>query len=452
MNISQIKPVWWIFLPILLLLAGCSSRKGLQNENIAYWYNPKELAVRPHLHIHHLTDTTTEVQFRFNSGDLLYIRAGDNNNYKASATFEYQVLPSLEKTVALDSGVIKIEDVHRAPRQIPIAGTFKLKTPPTTKKQEYLLRIIVRDNYRRAKFEHFEIIEKGDKNLAENFVLTDLQGNKLYKNHIATGAPFKIQHRNYQGARYHVGYYNRDFPLALPPYSTKKDKSFELTPDSSYTVFSNGPITLNKPGFYHFRIDTSQWQGFTVFSFYDEFPYVANRTNLAGPLRYLTTQKEYEELQSISDKPEKVKTWVDEFWRERAGSKERAKKLIKAFYRRVEFANRYFSSYLEGWKTDRGIIYIIYGPPDKVYRSSQGEGWVYGSESSTLSYMFNFLRVNNPFSENDYELNRMPNYRYGWGQAVESWRSGHIYNSRDIKREQDEQDQYRYNQRYPVWY
>ncbi|MDZ7846208.1 MAG: GWxTD domain-containing protein [Owenweeksia sp.] len=104
--------------------------------------------------------------------------------------------------------------------------------------------------------------------------------------------------------------------------------------------------------------------------------------------------------------------------------------IARSFLQRVQEANILFSSYLEGWKSDRGIIYVIYGPPSRVYRSTSGESWVYGDESSALSYHFNFLRVGNPFTDNDYSLERSSTYRYGWGQAIESWRNGHIYNSK----------------------
>ena len=49
-------------------------------------------------------------------------------------------------------------------------------------------------------------------------------------------------------------------------------------------------------------------------------------------------------------------------------------------YRRVDFANEQFGSFLPGWKTDRGRIYIIYGPPDKI--ESRGSGGTYTSPTS----------------------------------------------------------------------
>jgi hypothetical protein len=127
---------------------------------------------------------------------------------------------------------------------------------------------------------------------------------------------------------------------------------------------------------------------------------------------------------------------------------------VAAYFGRVESANRNFSSYLEGWKTDRGLMYIIYGPPSEVYRNQQSETWIYGDRNSSLSYIFNFVKVENPFTDNDFALNRLSEYRYGWGQAVGAWRNGRVYGTKDIQREQNARDaQLRQQRASPtVWY
>lgn len=436
----------------ILILAGCSSTDGLQKANTSYWYKPSELTIRPHFIITHLNDSISTIRYRIATEDLLYIRNSGNDNYEASATLEYEVLPSIDRLTAVDSGRIAVTDKHSRPRQINLAGEFTIKTPPTEKIKSYLLRVRTTDDYRSASFENFLKFKRGQENSAENFYITDPEGRKIYKNHLPIGVPFKLHHRNSRNQKVYVSFYQRNFPLALPPYAEAPNNTFELDPDSLYMAPLAANLALGEKGYYHFRLDTGQWEGFSLYSFYREFPEVATPENLAGPLRYLTTQKEWDELQSLAGKPEKIKLWVDEFWLQRAGSKARARKLIAAYYNRVEQANYYFTSFLEGWKSDRGIIYIIYGPPDKVFTTVNGEDWIYGSESSSLPYIFKFGKVNNPFTDNDYEMQRSQSYRYGWGQAISSWRSGNVYNSQDIKREQNEQDQYQYNTRYPVWY
>jgi hypothetical protein len=36
------------------------------------------------------------------------------------------------------------------------------------------------------------------------------------------------------------------------------------------------------------------------------------------------------------------------------------------YFERIDYANRSFRSYAAGWLTDKGRVYIIYGPPDRV--------------------------------------------------------------------------------------
>jgi GWxTD domain-containing protein len=142
------------------------------------------------------------------------------------------------------------------------------------------------------------------------------------------------------------------------------------------------------------------------------------------PVRYLTTRREYDEMKANKD----LKNAVDKFWLETGGNAERTRYLIKKYYSRVQFANENFTSYLEGWKTDRGIIYIIFGPPHMVYRSSKTEVWIYGEASAAMSLNFSFIKVINPFTDNDYTLSRAPVYEANWYRAVDMWRQGRVYN------------------------
>ena len=41
-------------------------------------------------------------------------------------------------------------------------------------------------------------------------------------------------------------------------------------------------------------------------------------------------------------------------------------------YRRIAYANEHFASGIPGWKTDRGRIYITYGPPDEIESHPSG--------------------------------------------------------------------------------
>lgn len=443
-----------LFFFSLLLLSSCRGPVGLQSNNLAYLYNPQNMALRPHYRIEHISDTITRVFYRLKSSELLYTRSKDEKSYRADFQIEYQVLKNIESSQILDQDSLNFEDQSNLVPSKLISGYFDILTPEIANEDENkkILFVKLTDKGRGTSFSNFLSIDKGSINGASYFLLKDPDDNIIFNNHIPAGVPFQLEHSLLRPKYYFVSHYNRNFPLALPPYSSQNSESFELKPDTTFLVEADSLITLPENGFYHFRLDTNQWLGFTIYSFSPNFPLIGNYIEMAEPLRYLTTQKEYEGLITAKQNPEALRMWIEAFWKKRGGQEERAKTLIAGFYERVEEANRLFTSYQEGWKTDRGIIYIVYGPPTKVYRSSAGEAWVYGNESSTLSYYFNFINLENPFSANDFELERSVQYRYGWGQAIESWRRGHIYNSKDIRREQDAQDQLQQRSRNPMWY
>ncbi|MFW5721273.1 MAG: GWxTD domain-containing protein, partial [Bacteroidota bacterium] len=106
---------------------------------------------------------------------------------------------------------------------------------------------------------------------------------------------------------------------------------------------------------------------------------------------------------------------------------ERSRELIKLFYNRVFFANVYFTSHVEGWRTDRGMIYIIYGLPDYIYKSGEEERWIYHPDPMGPGITFYFSYQQNPYSLNHYILNRDKIKFSEWETFIELWNSGEIY-------------------------
>jgi GWxTD domain-containing protein len=90
--------------------------------------------------------------------------------------------------------------------------------------------------------------------------------------------------------------------------------------------------------------------------------------NAIEQLRYIATSEEMERLKQAKE-DERLQLWVD-FWRSKDPTPQTAENEIQEeYYRRLRYANVNFSiSKREGWKTDMGRIYIIYGHPDEVER------------------------------------------------------------------------------------
>src|SRR4029077_7521115 len=64
---------------------------------------------------------------------------------------------------------------------------------------------------------------------------------------------------------------------------------------------------------------------------------------------------------------EERQQFVEQFWLRRDPTPDTEENEFKEeHYRRIAYTNEHYASGIPGWKTDRGRIYIIYGPPDEI--------------------------------------------------------------------------------------
>jgi GWxTD domain-containing protein len=402
---------------LIASLASCHIGK-MTSHNFSYLYDRDMIPFVPEYAIFNVNDSVTSVYYRFNTKNLLYVKQFDEKMFTAKFSLKGELYENDEMKVLLDSSAISMADNNNTVSKF-ITGNidFKDKKPGV-----HILKLTFSDLNKNTTVESFLTINRGNRNDRQNFILLNSDSIPAYTSNISAGQEFRLLFNNMKADKLFVSYYNRQFPVASPPYSTANEKPIDLKADSAFIIplkdGSTSLLNFTKKGIYHFRADTSQKEGYTVFRFEDDFPEITSTSQMLHPLRYLTTKNEYEDLVRIKNDKEAV----DKFWMENAGNADRAKQMIKLYYNRVMDANRFFTSYLEGWKTDRGIIYIIYGPPNVVYKGRNVEGWVYGEDKNMLSINFTFRKLDNPFTDNDYSLTRSPAYKDGWYIAVDNWR------------------------------
>jgi len=106
---------------------------------------------------------------------------------------------------------------------------------------------------------------------------------------------------------------------------------------------------------------------------------------------YIITSEERSAFKKLTTDDER-ESFIENFWDRRNPSPGSATNEFKEeYYRRIAYANERFASGIPGWKTDRGRIYIMYGPADEVeshpsggtYERPQSEG---GGETSTYPF------------------------------------------------------------------
>jgi GWxTD domain-containing protein len=95
---------------------------------------------------------------------------------------------------------------------------------------------------------------------------------------------------------------------------------------------------------------------------------------LSEDVVYIISDEERKAFIQLTDDEEREK-FVEQFWARRDPTPGTEKNEFKEeIYRRIDYANAHFgdSQGVAGWKTDRGRIYIQYGPPDEIEAHATG--------------------------------------------------------------------------------
>lgn len=83
--------------------------------------------------------------------------------------------------------------------------------------------------------------------------------------------------------------------------------------------------------------------------------------------------------------------FIEQFWSRRAPDPTSLDNSVKReHYARIVFANKKFSGQLPGWKTDRGRVYVTYGPPDSIESHQSGEKTGRPPEEGPETYEFSW--------------------------------------------------------------
>jgi len=404
---------------VMLVLAGCRVSSELSQQDLNALYDPATRFTSIEGQAVHLNDSTTWLRLYLKLSDFSYEKTRAKPLPMARIMIHYRLTDNYETNIILHRDSVYLTDsIYLNPENIAHHDLYL----PIKTQGEFLFSANITDLNNKKEASFFLVINKGDMNFRENFNLSDEDGQPLFGDRIAEEQAFNIKSLVNEGPLLFGRFYQRQFPIALPPFAIDNTEPFDYDADSTfkldYQKGNSGLLKLNKKGFYHFQTDTTNKHGITVFVTDPDFPRISLPLHVLEPLRYITTTREFEQLSTYQN----PKLAVDSFWLAHAGLESRAKTLISKYYNRVQEANTLFSSYLEGWKTDRGMIYIIFGPPNHVFRATNIENWTYGEVSRPQSLRFSFVRVNNPFTNNDFSLMRNPQYKEFWFNSVEVWR------------------------------
>ena len=87
---------------------------------------------------------------------------------------------------------------------------------------------------------------------------------------------------------------------------------------------------------------------------------------------YIITDEERAAFKRLQTDEEREQ-FIEQFWLRRDPTPDTVENEFKEeHYRRIAYANEHYASGIPGWKTDRGRIYIMYGPPDEIESHPSG--------------------------------------------------------------------------------
>ena len=108
-------------------------------------------------------------------------------------------------------------------------------------------------------------------------------------------------------------------------------------------------------------------------------------------VRWIITDEERSAFKQLSNDEERD-NFIEAFWQRRDPTPDTVENEFKEeHYRRIEYANEHFPAGIPGWKTDRGRMYIMYGPPDEIESHPSGGSYQRpieegGGETSTFPF------------------------------------------------------------------
>jgi len=87
---------------------------------------------------------------------------------------------------------------------------------------------------------------------------------------------------------------------------------------------------------------------------------------LTEDVTYIITPEERNAFLQL-DTNEEREQFIEQFWLRRSSNPDLPDNDFKEeHYRRIAYANEHYASGIPGWKTDRGRMYIMWGPPDEI--------------------------------------------------------------------------------------
>ncbi len=418
-NIKQL-----IIIVIYLLTISCASKqvpKGTKTS--ASRYNPSSYILHPQFKIFHESDNYSKLYFKLFTKELRYSSANENRTNQAIIKISYKITASMKSNNIIDSAKTTLT-IKKNAKQTSIISFFKIKN---IKLDQYLIEIKLFDFYGNKKSQSYIRVNKSDDGNSQYYLSYKGKNMKpIFTEYFQSSDTLFIKYKKASFNKMSVIHYNTNFKIAKKPFITEKQKAINLKKDTSWNILINNnkaKFHTKKTGIFIIRADSSKVRGMLKVHFKGTYPLISKSNDMLEVLEYILTENEFQSIKKSNNK----KLNIDNFWIKTCKNKEKARELIKIWYNRATYSNYYFTSYKKGIKTDRGMIYTVFGPPDDIKYFDDAEKWIYINTKNISKLDFIFVKQANSISNNDYVLIREGKYEAIWNKAIKTWRNGRVF-------------------------
>ena len=120
-----------LLLVLVIIASGCYTER-ISNQNLSYLYDKDASYLHPEFDVLHKNDSVTELHFRINSNELLYLQNPNSGFYSAFFRIRYEVYTQLESKLLIDSSVVIFADSTLILEGKTINGVLELKPSKVT--------------------------------------------------------------------------------------------------------------------------------------------------------------------------------------------------------------------------------------------------------------------------------------------------------------------------------
>ncbi len=257
-----------------------------------------------------------------------------------------------------------------------------------------------------------------------SFLIFDKDGTiPIFRNHVNIGTPIRIKDAFSTEGSFEINGQTNNKPVAMPPFDeTRLNPPTKVLLDTIYGSNHDEIFTFNIEGLYTITDSNNKDNRIGILVTDKFFPYYGDYKRMTQPLIYISTGIEFNALRESTDTKDKFEDFVINTINDNPSI---ASDFVKYYYRRVKNAGYFFTDSQEGWKTDKGMLYQIFGNPRQVFRNETSELWVYAFQGGgRIRYTFDIQSGEGGIKE--FSLIRGKKYREIWMSAVTRWRNGQV--------------------------